>query len=72
MREQVGVQQVRLVEEGDGAHPVAPRVLHVRLDGEEEVGRGRGRVQHARLAHAWLAEVQDALARWHPRGWWRP
>jgi len=43
--EHVGVEQVRLVEEKDGVQLVAVQVLHMRLDGEEEVGGGRRRIQ---------------------------
>jgi hypothetical protein len=48
--EHVGVEQVRLVEEKDGVQLVTVQVLHMRLDGEEEIGGRRARVQAERVA----------------------
>ena len=60
--EHVRVEQVRLVEEKDRVHFVAPQFVHVRFDGEEEIGRGGRRVQAEAMAEVAI-EVAPAEGR---------
>jgi hypothetical protein len=50
MREHVGMEQVRFVEQEDGVHLVAPKIAHVGFDGHEEIDRRRGRLKPERVA----------------------
>jgi hypothetical protein len=62
MSAHVGVEQVCLVEQEDRMDLVTAKVVHVRLAGEEQVGRGRARMKAERVAEV-AVEVAPAERR---------